>query len=472
VRSHQGKVCDGAWHGSCFRQAPQDRYPVLDFQDLGDALVDSEDWGDDNHGRFREARDGDHLMTPFQCVDCHFINIKGRRPDMEDHRDVLAVKAVTRAILDSFWSRESSTVNSNRIEGVRYVRELELLGFQENPYPPRGPFPMEDVWGMRVACAMLERSMSGGRNSKHIQFETVRKLRSHYSNMVHTSAGLSPGEEWYSADRGSEPVLSTAATNSLWFRRFMIGCHRRMGDVWLPDHPLTAPILRQCMILLESKWEDLEGDTVGRWKVGLTACMLLAGYYGALRGEEISRVDLGLILKHWDEAHSHETPHVPLMLKGRFKHVDGEKIFCQPLATRTEAGMDISTWFRRVLDVYEERGVCSGPFFRDSKGGRASVAELDVWFRSILKVLQDLHPNVLSEGADLERFSIRRSARRGATAEAQNSGIPDEIIEANNRWRKRFRSKGMNPRMSMLERYTDAKANVPHLVQFSALLRH
>jgi hypothetical protein len=79
---------------------------------------------------------------------------------------------------------------------------------------------------------------------------------------------------------------------------------------------------------------------------------------------------------------------------------------------------------------------------------------------------------LINDDADLGRFSMRRSARRGATSEAQNSGIPDDVIEANNRWRKKFRSKGLNPRMSMLERYTDAEANIPKLIRFSYLLRH
>jgi len=46
---------------------------------------------------------------------------------------------------------------------------------------------------------------------------------------------------------------------------------------------------------------------------------------------------------------------------------------------------------------------------------------------------------------------MKRSLRRGATAEAQNARIPTNVIEANHRWRKVARAKGMTPGMSMME---------------------
>jgi hypothetical protein len=45
-----------------------------------------------------------------------------------------------------------------------------------------------------------------------------------------------------------------------------------------------------------------------------------------------------------------------------------------------------------------------------------------------------------------------------------------EVIEANNRWQKHLRARGLTPRMSMMERYSDAKASVPALIRFSILM--
>jgi hypothetical protein len=55
------------------------------------------------------------------------------------------------------------------------------------------------------------------------------------------------------------------------------------------------------------------------------------------------------------------------------------------------------------------------------------------------------HSNVQDE------FSVYRPLRRGATSEAQNAQIPQDVIEANNRWRKLCRSKGLTPGGSMMK---------------------
>ncbi len=60
--------------------------------------------------RFLEARDGDNLVTPFQCDRCHFINIMGREPLEDLSTDLRMLKCIRRANLDAFWSREAGTI--------------------------------------------------------------------------------------------------------------------------------------------------------------------------------------------------------------------------------------------------------------------------------------------------------------------------------------------------------------------------
>jgi hypothetical protein len=49
--------------------------------------------------------------------------------------------------------------------------------------PARGSFPVQDSFGLRVAVAMLAKSLEPGRYDKtHQQFEMIRKLRAAYSN--------------------------------------------------------------------------------------------------------------------------------------------------------------------------------------------------------------------------------------------------------------------------------------------------
>jgi hypothetical protein len=156
-------TCEGAWHGACFKQHLKDKFPVLGVKDLDDALVNEELLEED------EARDGDHLVCPFQCDLCHFDNMKRRPPTEGNLYDELCLICNRRVILDSLWARERTTVNSNRLEGVRYLGICKALGLEDEAYPERGPFPRQDLWGMRVACAVLICSLDRGKNAATIQ---------------------------------------------------------------------------------------------------------------------------------------------------------------------------------------------------------------------------------------------------------------------------------------------------------------
>jgi hypothetical protein len=140
-------VCEGAWHGACFKQHLKDKFPVLGVRDLDDALVNEELLEDEDPLRFKEAREGDHLLCPFQCDICHFDNMKKRLPIDGNLYDELSLICIRRAVLDSVWGRERSTVNSNRLEGVRYLGICKALGVERDAYPQRGPFPREDLCG-------------------------------------------------------------------------------------------------------------------------------------------------------------------------------------------------------------------------------------------------------------------------------------------------------------------------------------
>jgi hypothetical protein len=464
-------ACAKAWHGKCYVQHVQDKFPVLRMKDLDDALMSEEDLEDDDPLRFREARDGDHLLTSFQCDCCQFQNIQRRNPVEESHQDRLFMMCIRRAILDSFWSRERGTVSGNRQEGMRHLSNCDALGTNE-PYQARGPFPVEDKCGIKTAVSLLLRSLDAGKNADTIQYETMRKLRSHMSNFVHTTPGGLGAT--FIAEDGKGGTVSESPTNSDWFKRFMRGCHKRMGDIWIPDRALTIREILCCQTLLEADWELFDGDVDGRLRTALTAVMLIGGFTGALRGEEIVRMDLGAMRKHWNESMEHpDAPHVPLMLAGRFKREIGEKLFCQPLALVSKSGLQIRLWMFRLIEAYGNVGIVNGPVFR--KAGktpgtirRAQVGDLDPMFHAILKRVQLRWPSVIPDSVNVEgETSAFRSIRRGSTSEAQNAQLAKEIIEANNRWRKAMKARGLTPGMSMMERYSEARASVPTLIRYS-----
>jgi hypothetical protein len=52
--------------------------------------------------------------------------------------------------------------------------------------PRMGPFPVEDKFGMKIACTILHRMLDPGKHEDNIQFLTACKIRSAYSNVYHS----------------------------------------------------------------------------------------------------------------------------------------------------------------------------------------------------------------------------------------------------------------------------------------------
>lgn len=438
-------------------------------------MIDPDDFEEDSDAdRFQEARDGDHFMTPFQCDRCHFVNVRKRFP-IGSEQDKLLLLCIRRAILDSLWSRERSTVAKNLSELRLFLTISTTLG-NTQPFPGRGPFPVADASGIEVACNMLVRSLRPGKNADTVQYETIRKGRSVFSNFVHACDGGTGTVSLSMGDRGGTYTTSSP-TNSFWFRRFLSGCHRRMGDVWIPDRALTIDEILAALAILEDDWQSHRTQLEVLLPTALTGALLVSGFGAGLRGEEIPQIDVGGLRKHWSEGTDHpRVKHVPLVLKGRFKQTVGEKLYFQPLAVESNSGVKYQLWILRALGALDNAGVKSGPMFRTvmsrtGKVKRSTVSDLDLLLHDIMKRVQVRRPDLLPDTVNVEdEISARRSLRRAFTTHAQNVRIPKEAIEANNRWRKHMKSRGVLPSMEMIERYSDAKASVEHLVQPSKML--
>jgi hypothetical protein len=126
--------CRSAWHGSCYVPHGLDNFYYH-------VLTDEEgfDWRPpESLTRFRVARDGDHLLTPFQCDLCCFRNLQRRDPVIGLAKDDLLLCCIRRANLDAVWGREPHTVSAT-LRGVRHmVRLWGKVDLAPN-LPPLGP---------------------------------------------------------------------------------------------------------------------------------------------------------------------------------------------------------------------------------------------------------------------------------------------------------------------------------------------
>jgi hypothetical protein len=111
-----------------------------------------------------------------------------------------------------------------------------------------GPFPLKDSFGMGAAIVMLMLSLNPKKNDSKVQFGTVRKFRSAFSNAFQASA---EGQAAVMAKDTRKLLLTKCPVYGTWFEKFTRGMHKRMWDIVRPDTALSPEILQKIIKLLE-----------------------------------------------------------------------------------------------------------------------------------------------------------------------------------------------------------------------------
>lgn len=270
--------CWKAWCGKCYTIPVGSPFPIrlATEEDGFEATVE----GDER--RFKEGQDGDFLITPFQCELCHFRNIQKRNPSPSNVKDNRCLEDFRHANINAFWSREPSTVKAN----LGQARKMEDIGEEYYGFnsvsPPMGPFPLEDTFGMKAAVTLLRRSLDPGRHERTIQFSTARKLRSAFSNAYHASKQV--GRLAAMAFESTKSYSTTCPTYGYWFERFILGCHKRMGDFTVTDYAPSKEIFVELLRDLERDYRTAEDDSA-RDEIVYFANLIIFGYLNGLRGE-------------------------------------------------------------------------------------------------------------------------------------------------------------------------------------------
>ena len=330
-------------------------------------------------------------MTPFQCDICHFRNIQHRDPCVNAVKDMRLMQAIRQANIDAFWSRETSTVNGNLIQARRMEHLGDYYGIA-SVSPALGPFPLEDTFGMKTAVCVLKRSLDKGRTEEHVQFATTRKLRSAYSNVYHASKELVNVSAM--AFESTKTYSTTCPTYGYWFERFILGVHKRMGDVVVSDFALSQSIFKELVHDLELDWAQAQSEDE-REKLVDVGNVIIMGYLLALRGEEIVKVDASGFLKYLDVGARHEEyPHVIVPLIGRLKGETGERYHLLPMARVTKSGIMAGRWADRLGQKLLRKGWRNGFVFRRADNKQAKTSDYNDEFIDRLGKIKMLKPHL------------------------------------------------------------------------------
>jgi hypothetical protein len=207
--------CRSVWCGECYT-------PPTDITFYHYQAVDESGfaWGSDkDERRHHSARNGDQLLTPFQCDLCVFRMLLGRNPTPADAVLSACIRQVN---LDALWGREAATVEANTRAINQLLRQWSRLQLPPH-FPPLGPHPLTDTFGYAVAIGMIFKSRDKGRYAAHQQYETIRKLRSAFTNTYMSSLEGSSNYHTVGGEMAKH-FLSRCPTHFQWFERFSKGC--------------------------------------------------------------------------------------------------------------------------------------------------------------------------------------------------------------------------------------------------------
>lgn len=409
----------------------------------------------DRH-RFESGRNGDDLLVSFECDVCIFHKLYGRDSDSGNQKDVLALACIRRINLDAFWSRARTTVETNATkvrEGIRISASLGLNG----PYLSPGPLPLNDHCGYEVALQMVASSREAGRYSEtYKQWDTIRKLRSCYSNQVRASRMANSHTLSLADDKGtSYQRIALDPCGSLWFQRFMLGCKKRMGQDWRPNQAIGVELVHELLSSCERRAvNSVDQASQHMW-------VMAGGYFCdcfvlSLQSPEGLMTDLeGLI--HYFHC---ERINVIVPLLGRFKGEHHSKQHLLLSKGVTGSGIQVRLWMQRVIAVHKSRQRISGPAFVNSEGFQSSTSEMNDLFLEALVEIYNHRPELfgydVESALDLQdKFNVFRSFRRGSESRAVAMKVSEADRYVVNRWKRKETAGANRVSHSIDQHYVD-----------------
>jgi hypothetical protein len=374
-----------------------------------------------------------------------------------------------------FWSRETSTVVGMYRLFEQTIQSAKHLGIEPELLKRDKKWPLVDQVGFGEAMLILWQSLQKGKNvATHQQFDSVRKIRSLAANIK----AARPDQAYDGVsfkDGGKVLALTKCGTNSVFFTKFMKGCEKRMGRMLKQDAALSVELLLKLLENLDREFRRNDGTREQRRAAVMLGAVLVIGFCGALRGNEIFLVESSYLCYYKNKGTMHQPPYVVIPMMGRFKGETGERNVLRVLVSKTKSGIDVGLWTSRLIKILESEDrhhiTTPGPAFCDEKGVVLPYGVVNGWLHDeVLRVQQshsDLVPNDLEVS---ETYNLFRSLRRGATSRATMLKYDETVINLNNRWRITQSNKGKGGLMKMSQLYVEVSLVLDGLLEFSSSL--
>ena len=416
---------------------------------------------------FGYARNGDHLMSPFECDRCIFVKLKGCLPCENRETDRLLLATIRRMNLDCFWSRETSTVKNNARRADRMHKDALLLGLP-GPFQITQQLPLHDHCGYQIALIMLVQSRRPGKYSRdYTQYDTIRGCRAVYSNFMRSAPQNNAQTRSLGDFKGNYHRLVWDQAGSLFFKKFMEGLRARMGQVVKPNLALSIPLLLRVIRKAEEFMNISEDEEEEHLWLVFTVYVVVS-YVISLRGPEGFLLDLSSLNKHWN----HSSSYTVIGLLGRLKGERNDLCHLIPCANTTASDINVRSILEKLLHEKRKLGFSQGPAISDTKGKLLSAKEIDERLHDILSEIYDENSKLFPITIDskekiITNYQCFRTFRRTSTTRATEMGIKENDKNVINRWHVLEEAKGKRPNLPMNQHYSQLELLIQPFLRYT-----
>lgn len=420
------------------------------------------------------GRNGDHLISPFECDLCIFRKIRQTDPDKSKASDSLLLAVIRRANLDVLWSRATSTVNNNRRKVKETMDLCDSLGVI-SPFIHSHDMPCWDHAGYSIAIAILMKSRKAGKHDvRYQQYDTIRQLRSSFSNFVRAAPTNSGHTLSLGRSDGVYERLNYDICSSLWFEKFMQGLRNRMGQLWLPNKGMNHSLwlkfiekIEEKVTVLDEKENSMDfDDSWFTFYIYIIVSTLLS-----LRGSEGLLLSLDGIKEHWNRGIGE---HMVISLFGKVKGESGEHNHLIPCCEVTASGLKVRQAFNSFLNHKKKLGITFGPAICDKDGKILRVGELDELLHTVLIEIfdtnqSDFPPDIKTHDDIKKHYQCFRTFRRTSDSYAREQNVRDSDITVVNRWKTVERAEGKRPSRPMPQHYLQYETLVKPFLRYTSI---
>jgi hypothetical protein len=303
---------------------------------------------------------------------------------------------------------------------------------------------------------MLLYSKRPGKHSKtHLQFETIRKLRTSYSNHVRASPQSNSETLALGDIKGNYQRLTSDPCGSFWFYRFMKGMKSRMGQEWRPNKGMSTELYLKVLADVELRITGAASvRELNRWVVFHTYAVVC--YVLSLRGREGLLLDLEGLHRHWGAG---DGTYVIVTLQGTIKGETNDRDHLLPCVPVTSSGVDVKASLERLMALKGRKGLVDGPAISDNTGRVYLTKDMS---DSLIEVLEDLFDSdralfpadITSKEQLRARYQAFRTFRKTSDTRAAEMDVGTTDTDIVNRWQLVERAQGKRAAMPMRLHYT------------------